>query len=136
MPANSGHNVDLLYDRPAATDDDLIFGADYVPPRNDVVVQATLPLPVVSVAFIPPARLEMQAELPGLTVSTLILRPSVPLNVGVASLPGVVLTGEDASYKGVAKPAHVLTPAATVRRVVNMTAIAAVEAQIRAERTP
>jgi malate dehydrogenase (oxaloacetate-decarboxylating)(NADP+) len=36
---------------------------------------------------------------------------------------------------GVSKPAHVLTPAATVRRVVNMTAIAAVEAQIRADRT-
>ncbi|HJU09055.1 MAG TPA: NADP-dependent malic enzyme, partial [Rhodanobacteraceae bacterium] len=35
---------------------------------------------------------------------------------------------------GVAKPAHVLTPQATVRRVVNMTAIACVEAQIRAER--
>jgi malate dehydrogenase (oxaloacetate-decarboxylating)(NADP+) len=35
---------------------------------------------------------------------------------------------------GVAKPAHVLTSAATVRRVVNMTAIAAVEAQIRAQR--
>ncbi|GIX34688.1 MAG: hypothetical protein KatS3mg126_0467 [Lysobacteraceae bacterium] len=34
---------------------------------------------------------------------------------------------------GVARPAHVLTPAATVRRVVNMTALAAVEAQIRAE---
>ncbi|MCB1553399.1 MAG: NADP-dependent malic enzyme [Xanthomonadales bacterium] len=34
---------------------------------------------------------------------------------------------------GLSKPAHVLTPAATVRRVVNMTALAAVEAQIRAE---
>jgi len=34
---------------------------------------------------------------------------------------------------GLAQAAHVLTPAATVRRVVNMTAIAAVEAQIRAE---
>ena len=33
-----------------------------------------------------------------------------------------------------APPAHVLTPSATVRRVVNMTAIAAVEAQIRAAR--
>ncbi|HET9817823.1 MAG TPA: NADP-dependent malic enzyme [Rhodanobacteraceae bacterium] len=33
---------------------------------------------------------------------------------------------------GVAKPAHVLTPQATVRRVVNMSAIACVEAQIRA----
>jgi malate dehydrogenase (oxaloacetate-decarboxylating)(NADP+) len=35
---------------------------------------------------------------------------------------------------GMAKPAHVLTPSATVRRVVNMTAIAAVEAQIREQR--
>ena len=35
---------------------------------------------------------------------------------------------------GMAKPAHVLIPSATVRRVVNMTAIAAVEAQIRAAR--
>ena len=33
---------------------------------------------------------------------------------------------------GVDKPAHVLTPASTVRRVINMTAIAAVDAQIRA----
>ncbi|HEY3521665.1 MAG TPA: NADP-dependent malic enzyme [Rhodanobacteraceae bacterium] len=36
---------------------------------------------------------------------------------------------------GVAKPAHVLTPQATVRRVVNMSAIACVEAQIRAAAT-
>ncbi|MFN9731068.1 MAG: NADP-dependent malic enzyme [Pseudomonadota bacterium] len=34
---------------------------------------------------------------------------------------------------GVSKPAHVLTPASTVRRIVNMTALAAVEAQIRAQ---
>ncbi|MGH8041359.1 MAG: NADP-dependent malic enzyme [Rudaea sp.] len=36
---------------------------------------------------------------------------------------------------GVSRPAHVLTPASTVRRVVNMTAIACVEAQIRAQTT-
>lgn len=35
---------------------------------------------------------------------------------------------------GLASTAHVLTPSATVRRVVNMTAIAAVDAQIRAAR--
>ena len=34
---------------------------------------------------------------------------------------------------GVSKPAHVLTPASTVRRVVNLTSIACVEAQIRAQ---
>ena len=38
---------------------------------------------------------------------------------------------------GLDKPAHILTPAATVRRVVNMTAVAAVDAQIRlANRAP
>lgn len=94
MPPNPGQNIDLLFDRPAATDADLIFGAAYVPPRNDVTLKATLPLPVASIRFIPPARLDVLAELPGLKVSTLILRPSVPLNVGVASLPGVMLTGE------------------------------------------
>ena len=36
---------------------------------------------------------------------------------------------------GLASTAHVLTPSATVRRVVNMTAIAAVDAQIRSTRT-
>ncbi len=35
---------------------------------------------------------------------------------------------------GVDRPVHVLTPASTVRRIVNMTALAAVEAQIRAAR--
>ena len=35
---------------------------------------------------------------------------------------------------GLDKPAHILTPASTPRRVVNMTAIAAVDAQIRATR--
>jgi malate dehydrogenase (oxaloacetate-decarboxylating)(NADP+) len=32
---------------------------------------------------------------------------------------------------GIDQPAHILTPASSPRRVVNMTAIAAVEAQIR-----
>ncbi|MDI9237787.1 NADP-dependent malic enzyme [Lysobacter sp. LF1] len=36
---------------------------------------------------------------------------------------------------GLDKPAHILTPASTPRRVVNMTAIAAVDAQIRASLT-
>lgn len=86
--------VDLLFDQPAAADANLVFGANYIAPRDDVTVRATLPLPVVVIKFIPPARAELLAELPGLMVSTLILRPSVPLNVGVASLPGVVFTGE------------------------------------------
>jgi malate dehydrogenase (oxaloacetate-decarboxylating)(NADP+) len=34
---------------------------------------------------------------------------------------------------GISKPAHILTPASTVRRVVNMAAVACVEAQIRAQ---
>jgi len=35
---------------------------------------------------------------------------------------------------GVDKPAHILTPSSSVRRIVNMTAVAAVDAQIRAVR--
>ena len=49
MPANSGQNVDLLYDRPAATNADLIFGADYVPPRNEVTVLAFAAIVVLAV---------------------------------------------------------------------------------------
>jgi malate dehydrogenase (oxaloacetate-decarboxylating)(NADP+) len=36
---------------------------------------------------------------------------------------------------GLDQPAHILTPASTPRRVVNMTAIAAVDAQIRQQRS-
>ena len=89
--------VDLLFDQPAATDANLVFGANYIAPRDDVAVQATLPLPVVTIKFIPPARAELLAQLPGLTVQSLVLRPSVPLTVGAgagASLSGVVFTGE------------------------------------------
>jgi malate dehydrogenase (oxaloacetate-decarboxylating)(NADP+) len=35
---------------------------------------------------------------------------------------------------GISRPAHILTPTSTVRRVVNMTALVAVEAQIRKQR--
>lgn len=94
MPANSGQDVALLFGRPATTAADLIFGAEDVPLRNDVAVQATLPLPVVTIKFIPPAQAELLAELPGLTAHSLVLRSSVPTNIGVANLPGVVLTGE------------------------------------------
>lgn len=83
----------LLFDQPAATDADLVFGANYIAPRNDVSVQARLPLPVVAIKFIPPAKAELLAELPALKVSTLLLRPSVPLTQG-ATLPGVVFSGE------------------------------------------
>jgi malate dehydrogenase (oxaloacetate-decarboxylating)(NADP+) len=36
---------------------------------------------------------------------------------------------------GVGKPVHILTPSATVRRLVNMTALAVVEASQRAQAT-
>ena len=48
----------------------------------------------------------------------------------VRSITGGVVLGP--ILMGVAKPAHILTPQSTVRRVVNMTAIAVAEAQIRA----
>ena len=96
--------VNLLFDQPAAADADLVFGAGFAPPRDDVVVLASLPLPVVSIKFIPPARVELLAELPALTVSTLLLRPSVPLDVVGASLPGVVFSGEVRYYSRTQRP--------------------------------
>ena len=44
--------VDLLFDQPAATDANLVFGANYIAPRDDVTLRATLPLPVVTIKFI------------------------------------------------------------------------------------
>ncbi|MEO8672604.1 MAG: NADP-dependent malic enzyme [Tahibacter sp.] len=55
---------------------------------------------------------------------------NISFNMIRAMTEGVVL---GPILMGVAKPAHVLTPSATVRRVINMSAIACVEAQIRAQ---
>ena len=96
--------VDLLFDQPAAADANLVFGANYIAPRDDVVVLASLPLPVVAIKFIPPARAALLAELPALTVTTLLLRPSVPLDVTGASLPGVVFSGEVRYYSRTQRP--------------------------------
>ena len=97
MPDTGSLQVHLRFDRPAPTDANLLFGADYVPPRNDLTVQAVLPLPVAAIKFIPPARVELLVQLPALTVSSVLLRPSVPLDVGNAQgavLPGVVFAGD------------------------------------------
>ena len=96
--------VDLLFDQPASTDADLVFGAGFIAPRDDVVLLISLPLPVVAIKFIPPARAELLAELPALAVSTLLLRPSVPLDVVGASLPGVVFSGEIRYYSRTQRP--------------------------------
>jgi malate dehydrogenase (oxaloacetate-decarboxylating)(NADP+) len=55
---------------------------------------------------------------------------NISFNMLRAMTDGVVL---GPILMGVSKPAHVLTPSATVRRVVNMTAISTVEAQIRGQ---
>jgi malate dehydrogenase (oxaloacetate-decarboxylating)(NADP+) len=55
---------------------------------------------------------------------------NITLNMVRGVTNGVVL---GPILMGIARPAHVLTPAATSRRIVNMTALAAVEAQIRAQ---
>lgn len=96
--------VDLLFDQPAATDANLVFGANYIAPRDDVLLLASLPLPVVAIKFIPPARAALLAELPALMVTTLLLRPSVPLDVTGASLPGVVFSGEVRYYSRTQRP--------------------------------
>lgn len=99
--------IDLLFDQPAATDANLVFGAGYQPPRHDLTLRAALPAPVVSARFIPPARAELQAALPVPTVRSLILRPSVPVELGspIASpLPGVAFLAEVAYASRTQRP--------------------------------
>ncbi|TBR11367.1 MAG: NADP-dependent malic enzyme [Lysobacter sp.] len=65
--------------------------------------------------------------MPNLDAANIVYNMVRVMTDGVAI--GPILMGLD-------KPAHILTPASTPRRVVNMTAIAAVDAQIRAARDP
>ena len=107
MPDSGSLQIHLRFDQPAPTDAHLLFGADYVPPRNDLTVQAVLPLPVAAITFIPPARVELLVQLPAITVSSVLLRPSVPLNVGSgqgAILPGVVFVSEVRYFSRTQRP--------------------------------
>ena len=88
--------VDLRFGQPAPTDANLLFGADFVAPRNEITVQAVLPPPLADLRCIPNARLDLYAALPAPTVLAL-LRPSLPLVLGGATgavLPGVVLSAD------------------------------------------
>jgi malate dehydrogenase (oxaloacetate-decarboxylating)(NADP+) len=84
--------------------------------------------PEVRAKIFPNGRLEGSANLlvlPNLDAANTAYNLSRMMSEGIGIGPVLM---------GMGKPAHVLTPSATVRRVVNMTAIAAVEAQIRAAR--
>jgi malate dehydrogenase (oxaloacetate-decarboxylating)(NADP+) len=77
----------------------------------------------------PNSRLKGRANLfvmPNLDAANIVYNMVRVMTDGVAI--GPILMGLD-------KPAHILTPASTPRRVVNLTAIAAVDAQIRAARS-
>jgi malate dehydrogenase (oxaloacetate-decarboxylating)(NADP+) len=84
--------------------------------------------PEIRAKIFPDGRLEGSANLlvlPNLDAANTAYNLSRVMSDGIGIGPILM---------GMGKPAHVLTPSATVRRVVNMTAIAAVEAQIRAAR--
>ena len=83
--------------------------------------------PAVRERLLPGSRLKGRANLfvfPGLDAANCAYNLVRSMTDGVGIGPILM---------GVAKSAHILTPAATVRRVVNMSAIAVVEAQIRDE---
>ena len=69
-------------------------------------------------------------------VANLLVMPNLDAANAAYNLTRVMTDGIGIGpvLMGMAKPVHVLTTSATVRRVVNMTAIAAVEAQLREQR--
>ena len=84
--------------------------------------------PAVRERLLPGSRLKGRANLfafPDLSTANTAYNLVRSMTDGVGL--GPILMGVNGS-------AHILTPAATVRRVVNMTAIAAVDAQIRSDR--
>ena len=94
--------VDLLFDQPAATDANWCSGRA-TSPRDDVVVLANPRCHCRSSRSNSSHRRgpKCWAELPGLTVRTLVLRPSVPFERGGwrwGEPAGVVFTGEVRYY--------------------------------------
>jgi malate dehydrogenase (oxaloacetate-decarboxylating)(NADP+) len=98
-------------------------------PRLEVEgeMQADVALtPALREKLFPNSRLEGKANVfvfPNLDAANIAYNMTRMLSDGVVIGPILM---------GVAKPAHILIPQSTVRRVVNMTAVACVEAQIRA----
>ncbi|MEO7068441.1 MAG: NADP-dependent malic enzyme [Rhodanobacter sp.] len=83
-------------------------------------------VPALRNKLFPNSRLEGKANVfvfPNLDAANIAYNMTRMLSDGVVIGPILM---------GVAKPAHILMPQSTVRRVVNMTAVACVEAQIRA----
>ena len=83
-------------------------------------------VPALRNKLFPNSRLEGKANVfvfPNLDAANIAYNMTRMLSDGVVIGPILM---------GIAKPAHILMPQSTVRRVVNMTAVACVEAQIRA----
>jgi malate dehydrogenase (oxaloacetate-decarboxylating)(NADP+) len=102
-------------------------------PRLEVEgeMQADVALtPALREKLFPNSRLEGKANVfvfPNLDAANIAYNMTRMLSDGVVIGPILM---------GVAKPAHILMPQSTVRRVVNMSAVACVEAQIRAVNRP
>ncbi len=84
---------------------------------------------VVRTAAFPNSRLKGEANL--LVMPTLDAA-NIAFNLLKAASGGGVTLGP--MLLGVAKPVHILTPSATVRRLVNMTALAVVDANTLGQR--
>ena len=97
-------DVNLLFDRPRATNADLVFGdgEEIVIPSVDVSVAATLPLPTLLALFIPPVDVSVTALLPGPSLLADV-RLRTPVHV-VAMLPGITLSVETVYSSNTQRP--------------------------------
>ena len=82
----------------------------------------------VRLRVFPNSRLKGEANL---LVMPTVDAANIAFNLLKASVGGGVTLGP--MLLGVAKPVHILTPSATVRRIVNMTALTVVDASVERE---
>src|SRR5260221_9283005 len=80
----------------------------------------------VRLAVLPDSRLKGEANL---LIMPTVDAANIAFNLLKTSVGGGVTLGP--ILLGVAKPIHILTPSATVRRIVNMTALTVVDANVQ-----
>lgn len=93
----------LKFELPASKNTDLIYGETFTPTIKQISLQANLPKISALFSLIPPTKAAFESTLPTLQVSSLVVRPSLPLQQ-LATLPDLTCTGECTYLSNTARP--------------------------------